>query len=129
MTTPGMAMGTLGMGAPKLDASSLMSRVAEVSARTEALSTTVDSLAAGGGAGGAAAQQLTVGLQQLHAAVGASLKERPTTTAVRAMIEERSKENDLVARVSALEAERLTRAQTRKAPARARGARSRPSTR
>ena len=105
MTTPGMAMGTLGMGAPKLDASSLMSRVAEVSARTEALSTTVDSLAAGGGAGGAAAQQLTVGLQQLHAAVGASLKERPTTTAVRAMIEERSKENDLVARVSALEAE------------------------
>ena len=93
------------MGAPKLDASSLMSRVAEVSARTEALSTTVDSLAAGGGAGGAAAQQLTVGLQQLHAAVGASLKERPTTTAVRAMIEERSKENDLVARVSALEAE------------------------
>ena len=65
----------------------------------------MDSLAAGGGAGGAAAQQLTVGLQQLHAAVGASLKERPTTTAVRAMIEERSKENDLVARVSALEAE------------------------
>ena len=105
MTTPGMAMGTLGMGAPKMDASSLMSRVAEVSARTEALSTTVDSLAAGGGAGGAAAQQLTVGLQQLHAAVGASLKERPTTTAVRAMIEERSKENDLVARVSALEVE------------------------
>ena len=110
MGTPGMGtlgMGTLGMGAPGRESSSLMSQMAEVSARTEALSTTVDALAAGGGAGvgGAAAQQLTVGLQQLHAAVGASLKERPTTSAVRAMIEERSKEKDLDARVSALEAE------------------------
>lgn len=115
MGTPGMGtlgmgtlgMGALGMGAPGRESSSLMSRMAEVSARTDALSTTVDALAAGGGAGvgGAAAQQLTVGLQQLHAAVGASLKERPTTSAVRAMIEERSKEKDLDARVSALEAE------------------------
>jgi hypothetical protein len=81
--SPGMGRG--GFGDPA--SLPLPTRLAEVEATTVSLLAAIEELRIGD-ASSAAVETLGVGLQQLHAAVGSSLKERPTVSVVLGMIEE-----------------------------------------
>ena len=97
-STPGGAshLGTPASAAPKVaggewgrgggGALPLGARLAEAEAAAASAAAAVESMRAGEGT--PATEALGAGLQQLHAAVGASLKERPTAAEVRSMVRE-----------------------------------------
>lgn len=95
-STPGGAslLGTPASAAPKYaggeggrgGALSLGARLAEAEAAAASAAAAVEAMRAGEGT--PATEALGAGLQQLHAAVGASLKERPTAAEVRSMVRE-----------------------------------------
>lgn len=90
-STPGGGIGTPGMGrggtfGNTSSHASLPQRLADVEATTASVVAAIESMRSGEST--PATETLGAALQQLHAAVGASLKERPTVPTVRAMIEE-----------------------------------------
>jgi hypothetical protein len=95
-STPGGAsrLGTPASAAPKYAggeggrgaALPLGARLAEAEAAAASAAAAVEAMRAGEGT--PATEALGAGLQQLHAAVGASLKERPTAAEVRSMVRE-----------------------------------------
>ena len=77
--------GDVGLPVP-VGSLSIGARLAEVEATALSAAAAIEAVRAGEGT--SATEALGAGLQQLHAAVGASLKDRPTTAEVLSMVEE-----------------------------------------